>query len=347
MRNALRVLLAPIALACASTHAAEDKSYVYNAADDARVKAMAGKLMGELAAKCPVKPVGDKAAFAACRDALFASDSPLRATLKNYILWGRPPGGDINATLKDFRATQFGNDVYTGSYAPMWMWDGKYEVAYIEKDRVFRIIAGVGFRNELDFGQYPYPFWHEPKKWTDYEDANTMALWIDPKIMKVSQLTFFKRADKPAVAQSTRRHMPTFDGKWMWVDDKGQQQPAPMLFKGLYRDANPYLTKLDATYRKLALTMRDAECDSCHVPNNPDKAKRLVLLQTPLHAASEIERVLKDIRQDRMPLDDGGIEKPLPEKLKKQLLADAEAFAADIKGAREWESAQAAKSKPR
>ncbi len=347
MKIALTPLVACLALAGHAAHAAEERAYVYNPADEARVKAMAAKLIGELTAKCPVKPVGDKTAFAACREALFASDSPLRSNLKSYVLWGRPPGGDIDATLKDFRATQFGNDVFTGSYAPMWMWDGKYDVTYIAKDRVFRVIAGAGFRNELDFGQYPYPFWHEARKWTDYEDANTIALWIDPKIMKVSQLTFFKRADKPAVAQLTRRHMPTFDGKWMWVDDKGQQQPAPTLFKGLYQDANPYLAKLDATYRKLALTMRDAECDSCHVPNNPDKAKRLVLLQTPLHAASEIERVLKDVRQDRMPLDDSGIEKTLPADLKKRLLADAEAFAADVKGAREWESEHVARSRTR
>ena len=162
--------------------------------------------------------------------------------------------------------------------------------------------------------------------------------------MKASQFTFYKRADKPAVAQSTRRHMPAFDGKWMWVDAKGQQQPAPTLFKGLYQDANPHLTNLDTTYRKFALAMRDAECDACHVPDNPEKAKRLVLLQTPLHAASEIERVLKDVRQDRMPLDDSGIEKPLPEKRKNRLLADAEAFAVEIRLARAWEARNGAKS---
>ena len=165
--------------------------------------------------------------------------------------------------------------------------------------------------------------------------------------MKISQFTFYKRADKPVVAQSTRRHMPTFDGKWMWVDDKGQTQPAPTLFVGLYSDKNPNMAKLDASYRKLALTMRDAECDSCHVPSNPDKAKRLVLLHTPLHAASEIERLLKDIRGDRMPLDDSGIEKSLKASMKERLLADAEAFEAVIKAAREWEAANVGKGQAR
>ena len=318
---------------------AESDNYQSTPEDTAKVNALAAKLLGELSAKCPVRPVADQAAYKSCRDALFGSESVFRGSLKRFVLWGRPLGGDINATLKDFRATQFGNDVFTGTYAPMWMWDGKYDVEYVAKDKTYRITAGAGFRNELDYGQYPYPFWHEAKKWTDYEDANTVAIWIDPKVMKISQFTFYKRLDKPAVAQSTRRHMPTFDGKWMWVDEKGQQQPAPTLFVGLYSEKNPGLARLDAAYRKMALTLRDAECDSCHVPNNPDKAKRLVLLQTPLHAASEIERVLKDVRQDRMPLDDSGIEKPLKADLKERLLADAEAFAAVVKAAREWEAA--------
>jgi hypothetical protein len=337
-----------IATTIASSAAmAQTNNYQSTPEDTAKVNALAVRLLGELAAKCPVKPVADQAAYKTCRDALFSGDSVFRSSLKPFVLWGRPLGGDINATLKDFRATQFGNDVFTGTYAPMWMWDGKFDVEYVAKDKVYRVTAGAGFRNELDFGQYPYPFWHEAKKWTDYEDANTMAIWIDPKIMKISQFTFYKRADKPVVAQSTRRHTPTFDGKWMWVDDKGQQQPAPTLFVGLYSDNNPNLAKLDTSYRKMALTMRDAECDSCHVPNNPDKAKRLVLLQTPLHAASEIERLIKDVKQDRMPLDDSGIEKPLKASLKEKLLADAEAFAALVKAAREWEAANAAKGQPR
>lgn len=52
--------------------------------------------------------------------------------------------------------------------------------------------------------------------------------------------------------------MPTFDGQWMLVDDKGKQQPAPTLFVGLYSDKNPHLSELDSAYRKFALTIREA-----------------------------------------------------------------------------------------
>jgi hypothetical protein len=309
-----------------------------DADETAKVKALAASVMAELSTNCPVKPVADRAAFDVCRKALFG-DSLFRRSLKSYILWGRPPA-DANAALKDYKATQFGNDVFVGGYAPMWMFPGAYEFDYVPKEKAYRVVAPAGFRNEMDFGEYPYPFWHDAKKWSDYEDANTLTFWIDPKLMKIAQFTFFKRAEKQQVALNTKRHVPTFDGKWMWVDDKGVTQPAPALFGGIYNAKNPEIKALDETYRKFALSMRDADCLSCHVPNNPDHMRRSVLLQTPLHAASEIERVLRDVKHDRMPLDDVGVEKALDPQKKQQLIEDAEAFAKAVRAAKEWEAQQ-------
>lgn len=343
MNKLFPAVLLVSALASGTAFAQKESTYEFKKEDLDKVKALAASLIGEFAAKCPVKAVDDKKAYEACRDAHFRPESAFRSNMKSFVLWGRPLGGNIDAGMKEFRATQFGPEVFSGTYLPMWMWDGTYEVEFVAKDGFFRIVAGAGFRNELDFGQYPYPFWHEPKKWTDYEDANTMALWISPKDFKVGQLTFYKRADKPMVAQTKRRHMPTFDGKWMWVDGAGKAQPAPTLFVGLYSDKNPYLQELDKTYRTFALTMREAQCDTCHVPNNPDKMKRLVLLQTPIHAASEIERSIRDVKRDRMPLDESGTEKPLDDKTRAKFLTDGEAFAKAVKAAREWETANRTK----
>jgi hypothetical protein len=307
-----------------------------SASEFALARASARDVVQELSRACPVRAVNDRGAFESCRKTLYG-DSRFRKSLKTFILWGRPLNGDISAPLKEFRTTQFGPDVFSGTYAPMWMFNDDFEFEYVEKEKVYRAIVGAGFRNELEFGQYPYPFWHDAKKWTDYEDANAMAFWIDPITLKIQQMTFFKRAERPAVAKLERRHMPTFDGKWMWVDAKGNQQPAPMLFRGLFRDGNPHLKELDDSYRKFALSLRDSDCMACHVPNNPDKMRRLVLLQTPLHAASEIERVIKDVEKDRMPLDDSGIEKPLDAALKERLLKDARDFARVIAAAKTWE----------
>lgn len=302
-------------------------------------------IVSELASICPVKPVDDKPAFDHCRKKLF-DDSLLRRSLSDFTLWGRPPSGNINARLEDFRSTQFGAEVFSGTYAPMWMFTGKFEIEYVALEKKFRAFVEAGFRNQLNYGNYPYPFWHDAKKWTDYEAANTLVFWLDPSSMKLTQITFMQRADRTAIAQSDKRHMPTFDGKWMWVDDKGQQQPAPTLFSGLYSESNPHLPRLDTTYRKLALNLRDADCMACHVPNNPDKMKKLVLLQTPIHAAAEIDRLIKSIKEDRMPIDEFGLDKPMHPKTKVSMLADALAFQSAIASARTWELTERLKRQP-
>ncbi len=90
----------------------------------------------------------------------------------------------------------------------------------------------------------------------------------------------------------------------MWTDGQGAGQPAPALFRGLFSEANPYLGSLEPAYRELAEAMRRGHCNDCHVPNNPARMSRLVLLQTPAHAASEIKRLMRSVRDNEMPVDD-------------------------------------------
>jgi hypothetical protein len=86
--------------------------------------------------------------------------------------------------------------------------------------------------------------------------------------------------------------------------------------------------------------MRDAQCDNCHVPNNPWKMRRLVLLHTPAHAAGEISRLMTAVREDRMPLEENsGIEQPLAPALKRALLESGGAFEELVKAAKDWEAA--------
>jgi hypothetical protein len=79
------------------------------------------------------------------------------------------------------------------------------------------------------------------------------------------------------------------------------------------------------------------------VPDNPHGMKRLVLLQTPAHAAGEIERVMQAVREDKMPLDDMGVEQPLEAKAKSALLESGAAFEAAVRGAKEWETKRMAR----
>jgi hypothetical protein len=65
--------------------------------------------------------------------------------------------------------------------------------------------------------------------------------------------------------------------------------------------------------------------------------RRLVLLQTPAHAAAEIRRVMAAVRNDRMPLDEMGIEKELGAATKALLLKYGAVFETTVNAAHAWE----------
>src|SRR5215211_3279252 len=297
---------------------------------------MASEVALELQQICPPASPSDQAAFDRCRRSLFG-DSALRRNLAPRLLWGRR-NQDAAAALNDTNLTQFAPDVIAGLYLSLFMYSGEYSTEYVERERLYLIRLRAGFRNLLPPGQYPYPFWHEKAKWGVYQATNSVLLWVNPKTAKIVIGQFTDRGgDSPVV--STQAIWPQFDGNWMWTDKEGRMQPRVTLFDGLFRQNNPYLQQLDITYRTLALRMRDAQCDNCHVPNNPWKMRRLVLMHTPAHAAGEISRLMTALREDRMPLDDSGIEQPLEPALKRALLEGGAAFEDSVKAAKDWEAA--------
>ena len=240
-------------------------------------------------------------------------------------------------TLKDTNLTQFAPDVLSGMYVSLFMFNGKHTVDFDTKEGLYRVNLETAFRNRLAPGQFPYPFWHDDNKWTTYQGANSITLWIDPKSMKVRVGQFTNKATTAPIIASEPFAPPKFDGKWQWTDADGVSQPVVTLFDGLFKRENPNLAPLDVAYKDLALKLRDGQCDSCHVPNNPDKMKKLVLLQSPAHAAAEIKRLLKAVREDKMPLDEFGIEKELPHATKQALIESALRFDAALDAVRLWE----------
>ena len=301
-----------------------------------QIAQMASEVALELQQICPPASPSDQAAFDLCRRSLFG-DSALRRSLAPRLLWGRR-NQDAGATLKNTNLTQFAPDVIAGLYLSLFMYSGEYTTEYVERERLYLIRLRAGFRNLLPPGQFPYPFWHEEAKWGVYQAANSVLLWVNPKSAKIVIGQFTERgSDSPVV--STHPISPKFDGDWMWMDKEGRIQPRVTLFDGLFRENNPYLSKLDFTYRTLALRMRDAQCDNCHVPNNPSKMLRLVLMHTPAHAAGEISRLMTAVREERMPLDESGIEQSLEPGLKRALLESGEAFEELVTAAKDWEAA--------
>jgi hypothetical protein len=309
-------------------------------ASQAQIERLAADLAADLARLCPPSQPGDQAAFDRCRQGLF-EDSMLRRDLAPRLLWGRVHK-DSGTSLKETNLTQFAPDVLAGMYLPLFMFNGRHTVEYDTRENLYLVRMQTAFRNRLAPGQFPYPFWHDDAKWNTYQGANSILFWIDPKTTKIKVAQFTDRGATPPIVSSGPVPQPKFDGKWLWTDAEGHMQPQVTLFDGLFRAENPYLPKLDAAYKALALKMRDAQCDSCHVPNNPDKMKRLVLLQTPAHAAGEIERLMKAVREDKMPRDEVGIEQPLDAKLKSALLESGGAFEALVHAAKDWEASRLA-----
>ena len=302
-----------------------------------QIEAMASRVALELQAVCPPASPGDQAAFDACRRSLFG-DSELRRNLAPRLLWGRR-NQDAGAALKDTNLTQFAPDVLAGLYLSLFMYSGEHSVEYVERERLYLIRLRAGFRNLLPPGQFPYPFWHDEAKWGVYQAANSVLLWVAPKTAKIAIAQFTERGAGGSLL-ATQPIRPKFDGSWMWMDREGRIQPRVTLFDGLFDPDNPYLAKLDFTYRTLALRMRDAQCENCHLPHNPMPMRRLVLMHTPAHAAGEIARLMKAVREDRMPLDDAGIEQPLEPALKRALLESGSAFESLVQAAKEWEAAR-------
>jgi hypothetical protein len=332
------IFIAMAANAVAAPNAAADaagEKAQPTAPDRARVERAAAALAAELAQACPLAESSSEAALAACRAALYG-DSQLRRHLKKFALWGRQ--AQAGRALKDTHLTQFAPDVLTGMYIPLFMFNGDYTVQWHEGEGLYQIRLRTAFRNRLAPGQFPYPFWHEAEKWEMYENANELILWWEPQTAAIGAAQFTVHGANPPARPVARTPRRVFDGHWTWTDERGRTQPAVSAFSGLLRDDNPYLLQVDAAYRTFALRLREGQCMDCHAPDNRDKMKKLVLLQTPVHAAAEIKRVLKSVLEDRMPRDEAGIEQPMAGRAKAALLAEGAAFDRVLDLARQWDA---------
>ena len=106
--------------------------------DEARpgIEATVRQITLELSAVCPLADPADQNALEACRGALFTG-SLLRRSVDTVLLWGRPhakPG----EKLKNTTLTQFAPEVWTGLYAPLFMFDGTWRLDYDEGEGLYR-----------------------------------------------------------------------------------------------------------------------------------------------------------------------------------------------------------------
>ena len=126
---------------------------VPRAEDVRRVERLVATLAQEAATLCPLSDPGDQAALDRCRLALF-NDSYFKRSLARIVLWGRPSPVP-RARLKDTTLTQFGGEVLSGLYLPLFMFNGRYRLEYDATEARYRVRLEAAFRNNLMPGQYP------------------------------------------------------------------------------------------------------------------------------------------------------------------------------------------------
>jgi hypothetical protein len=116
---------------------------VPRAEDMQRVERFVATIAQEATTLCPLSDPGDQQALDRCRSALF-KDSYFKRSLARIVLWGRPsPAPD--GRLRDTTLTQFGAEVLSGLYLPLFMFNGRYRVDYDTNEARYRARLEVCF----------------------------------------------------------------------------------------------------------------------------------------------------------------------------------------------------------
>jgi hypothetical protein len=248
----------------------------------------------ELIAACPLADPRD----AAARDqsaTLLARSPLLRDAFQDPMLWGTQRAAHLYAP-QESSLTRFNPFVWRKMYLSLFMFTGDFRVERVEPYTVLRLPCR--FRNELDPGVYPYPFWHSPKKWESWERClELLFIFENGKVIA---------AYRSAEQDPTRSHVArVWDGKWRWKSRDGAEQPRVALYRWLFSPKNPHVKALDAAYRELEAGMRTQNCTLCHSPNNAVEMNPLRLLNYPNQALTERHRLVEQVEQNLMPPENG------------------------------------------
>ena len=252
----------------------------------------------------------------------------------DQIVWG---GFDAEKgfDLDKYRLTEFSPVVYAKLYLSTFMFPGPYSVRQEGKYTVLEV--STRFREGLDPGDYPYPFWHTPQKWQAYVDTKALLF-----VFENDRIVAAFREPRPTPDAAVV--LKPWDGRWHWTDTAGHEQPRVTLFSYLMSADNPSLTTLDGAYRKLESAFRAQNCIGCHAPDNIAKASTLTLLNYPNQALVARHELVEVLRRNRMPPADvkAGVEAGIADETARQdLLSLAEEFEREANTALAYESARA------
>ncbi|HWO17378.1 MAG TPA: hypothetical protein VNO30_01335 [Kofleriaceae bacterium] len=237
----------------------------------------------------------DEAARLSCGEAL-AKLTQLRDHMEEPFLWGAQ-SADKPLDLYQNNVTRFNPLVWRKMYASLFMFGSDFRIEQSGTQTL--LFVPYAFRNELDTGSYPYPFWHSKGKWDSYQFATELVLFIED-----GKLLGAMRGAKQDTSRPFTGH--TFDGNWSWMTPEGVPAPSSsVLYSKLLSPENAMVAPLNSAFRALEEKARRQNCNGCHSPDNAAKASQLVLLNYPNQAIYARNAIVAELEQNTMPAAGG------------------------------------------
>jgi hypothetical protein len=304
--------------------------------DAAPPSSLQDRIAKELAAASPMADPSDMHARDLAGDNL-SRIADLQRAIGEQILWG---GYDekLGFDIPQYKITAFNGFVWAKLYLSTYMFPGPYE---IQKEGARTILeVRAKFRDGLDPGDYPYPFWHSPKKWQGYLDTQAVIFLFEGDHLIAG---FRKAIHDPAEPLAQK----PWDGRWHWENAAGQAEPRVSLYTYLLSPQNPHGASLDQAYRELEGRFRAHECLTCHSPDNVARSAKLFMLNYPNQALAGRHELMTVLAKDAMPpldADTGRSAGLHDEDARQELLRLARKFEAEGDAALEYEHAHASPS---
>jgi hypothetical protein len=251
---------------------------------------LAQQIAETLIAACPMASANDEQARAQCA-ANLSDNKALAAVMKNPFLWGGQKAG-TSYHLEESNMNWFNTFVYRRMYLSLMMFPGDMNIEQTS-DGLTVVHLPVMFRNQLDMGSYPYPFWHSQKKWDSYQLAREFIMVIQNGKWIGAMRSADQDASRPEVAH-------TWSGQWQW-EAGATQMPYVSLYKYLLSDRNPNADRLDSAYRALSDGLRSQSCMMCHSPDNHSGITPLEFFNYPNQALVARNSIIARLQQNDMP----------------------------------------------
>ncbi len=295
---------------------------------------LADSLATGLNEACPPAPADDEQARNQCAAAL-TDFGLLRDSMASPFLWGgqQPQDGGVTDGWElETHTTRFAPRVWRRLYLSLYSFPKEHSVEQLADGRTLLKLKPK-FRNKLDMGAYPYPFWHRLSKWESYQLADELVL-----ILKDKRIIGALRSNAATADRSS--YVPhEWGGQWEWRKG-GELMPFAALYTYLFSKENPYVTELEAAYRASEHKLREQNCLVCHSPDNGSSMNQLELFSYPNQALSGRHRIVEQLEKNLMPTSDSkrGYTRGISDEHDRQeLLELAKHFATLGDQAMQWE----------